>query len=149
MEWARLAATMWGWKTLTSTLMPTAFPPQMVPTVEMVDLPLSNVLPLQSEILSVFWRSVVLQVKCFSFFVTVGENVTKMSHQMGKLFTLNLVNFSELWQIKRKSKRRENSKWDFFAIFRHCVDIVLVKRNIKTGAGIDIVVVNRVVMSFL
>ena len=73
-----------------------------------------------------------------------------MSHQMGKLFTLSLVNFSELWQIKRKSKRRENSKLDFFAIFRHCVDIVLVKRSIKTGgAGIDIVVVNRVVMSFL
>ena len=34
---------------MTSTLMPTAFPPHIVPVVEVVDLPLSNVFPLKRE----------------------------------------------------------------------------------------------------
>jgi len=43
MAWARLAAKMCGSKTLMSTEIPTAFPAQIVPTVAIVDLPLSNV----------------------------------------------------------------------------------------------------------
>ena len=58
MAWAKLAAKMWGWNTFTSTLMPTAFPPQMVPLVEMVDFPLSKVLPLQKR--SKFMKNKVL-----------------------------------------------------------------------------------------
>jgi len=46
MACARLAARMWGSKTLMSTEMPTAFPAQIVPTVAVVDFPLSKVCPL-------------------------------------------------------------------------------------------------------
>ncbi len=42
MAWARLAAKMCGSKMSMSTLSPTAFPAQMVPTVAIVDRPFSN-----------------------------------------------------------------------------------------------------------
>ena len=48
MACARLAARMCGSKTSMSTLTPTALPAQMVPTVEMVERPLSKRCPLQT-----------------------------------------------------------------------------------------------------
>ncbi len=42
MAWARLAASMWGSNTSMSTETPTALSAQMVPTVAMVDRPLSK-----------------------------------------------------------------------------------------------------------
>jgi hypothetical protein len=46
MACARLAAKMWGSNTLMSTLIPTA---QMVPTVAIVERPLSKTCPLKSS----------------------------------------------------------------------------------------------------
>jgi hypothetical protein len=49
MACARFAAKMWGSNTLMSTLIPTAFPAQMVPTVAIVERPLSKTCPLKSS----------------------------------------------------------------------------------------------------